>query len=41
MKKIALTILVVLGLIAVGVGAQFYLVPAEVQAGPNPDPPPP
>jgi hypothetical protein len=41
MQKTILAILVVLGLAALGVAAQFYLVPTEVQAQQNPNPNPP
>jgi hypothetical protein len=42
MKKAALAIVVVLGLAALGVAAQIYLVPTDVNAQTrpqNPDPP--
>ena len=41
MQKIALAIAVVLGLAALGVAAQVYLVPTGVHAQPNPQPNPP
>jgi hypothetical protein len=40
MKKVVLTVFVVLGLIAVGVGAQIYLAPTHAQNAPR-DPGPP
>jgi hypothetical protein len=41
MQKTVLAILVVLGLAALGVAAQFYLVPSEVQAQSQQNPNPP
>ena len=42
MQKIALALAVVLGLAALGVAAQVYLVPTNVlaQSAPQPNPPP-